>query len=245
MWSGVEKVDSAGGGSQHRDAARLRQLRALRLTLLVAVFAAAPLAAQQEQQRVVRGLSFEGNHAIDDYTLSTAIATTNSSAFATSPFLRWMGLGEKRYFNELEFRRDVVRLLLLYRQSGYMNAVVDTVVRREAGDVHVLFRIYEGEPVRLTRLSLVGLDSLLDVVALKRTLPLRQGEPFNRTLFQASADTIADRLRNLGYPYAELLRSYDVDATALKAEATLEALPGPRARIGSVVITGTEKVDTG
>src|SRR2546429_8440560 len=139
MWSGVEKVDSAGGGSQHRDAARLRQLRALRLTLLVAVFAAAPLAAQQEQQRVVRGLSLEGNHAIDDYTLSTAIATTNSSTFATSPFLRWLGLGEKRSFNELEFRRDVVRLLLLYRQSGYMNATIDTLQRREAGEAYATF----------------------------------------------------------------------------------------------------------
>src|SRR2546427_622384 len=159
MWSGVEKVDSAGGGSQHRDAAPLRQLRALRLTLLVAVFAAAPLAAQQEQQRVVRGLSFEGNHAIDDYTLSSAIATTNSSAFATKWYLRWIPwLGEKRSFNELEFRRDVLRLLLLYRQSGYMNAVIDTLVRREGRDVYLKFRIYEGDPVRLTRLDMMGVE---------------------------------------------------------------------------------------
>src|SRR2546428_6735084 len=243
MPSGVEKVDSVAGGSQHRGAARPRQLRALLPFLLVAVSAAAPLAAQQE--RVVRGLSFEGNHAIDDYTLETAIATSSSSVFASLWLLRWMGLGEKRYFKEGEFRRDVVRLLLLHRQGGYMNAVVDAVVRREGGDVHVLFRIYEGEPVRLAKLALVGLDSILDVAALKRTLPLQEGEPFNRMLFQASADTIADRLRNLGYPYAQILRSYDVDAAALKAEATLEALPGPRARIGSVVITGTEEVDTG
>src|SRR5712671_3996604 len=190
MGSGVEKVDSAGGGSQHRDAARLRQLRALRLTLLVAVFAAAPLAAQQEQQRVVRGLSFEGNHAIDDYTLSTAIATTNSSAFATSPFLRWLGLGEKRSFNELEFRRDVVRLMLLYRQSGYMNAVVDTVVKRTPRDVYVTFRIHEGEPVRVARLDVMGVDGILDVAKLKRDLPLQVGDPFDRFLMQASADTI-------------------------------------------------------
>src|SRR2546427_9086684 len=247
MESGVEKVDSGAGGSQHRGVGRPRQLRACVGLVLVAVLAAAPLPlAAQQEQRVVRGLSFDGNRAIDNYTLSTAIATSNSSFFASVWWLRWMGfLGEKRYFNELEFRRDVVRLLLLYRQSGYMNAVVDTVVRREGGDVHVLLRIYEGEPVRLTKLALVGLDSILDVAALKRTLPLPEGEPFNRMLFQASADTIADRLRNLGYPYAQILRSYDVDAAALKAEATLEALPGARARIGSVVITGTEKVDTG
>src|SRR5438128_4154613 len=245
MWSGVEKVDSPGGGSQHRDAARLRQLRALRLTLLVAVFAAAPLAAQQEQQRVVRGLSFEGNHAIDDYTLSTAIGTSNSSWFARAFPIRLLGLGEKRFFNELEFRRDVVRLLLLYRQSGYMNAVVDTLVRREGRDVYLKFRIYEGDPVRLAALEVRGLDSILDVRRWKRDLPLQVGDPFNRALFQASADTIVSRLKNLGYPYADILRSYDVDAAALRAVATLEALPGPRMRVGQVLITGADQVDTG
>src|SRR4029077_17752874 len=124
-----------------------------------------------------------------------AIATTNSSAFATSPFLRWTGLGEKRYFDELEFRRDVVRLLLLYRQSGYMNAVVDTLVRREDRDVNVTFRIYEGEPGGPTRLHLSGLDSVLLVPALKRTPPLQVADPFNRFLFQASADTVLAWLR--------------------------------------------------
>src|SRR5216117_317327 len=77
------------------------------------------------------------------------------------------------------------------------------------------------EPVRLTKLTLVGLDSILDVAGVKRTLPLQEGAPFNRLLFQASADTIADRLRNAGYPYADVLRNYDVDAAALHAEASL------------------------
>jgi len=219
-------------------------LRASLPVLVVAVFAAARLAAQQEPQRVVRGLSFEGNHAIDRYTLSAAIATTNSSAFATSPWLRWLGLGEKRPFNELEFRRDVVRLLLLYRQSGYMNAVVDTVVGREARDVYVTFRIYEGDPVRVTTLDVLGVDPILDVPALKRALPLQVGDPFNRALFQASADTIVGRLKNRGYPYADVLKNYDVDAAALRAVAALEGVPGRRMRVGEVIITGAGHVDT-
>src|SRR5256712_5968901 len=243
MQPGVEKVDSAVAGSQHRGAARPRQLRALLPFLLVALAATAPLAAQQE--RVVRGLSFEGNHALDDYTLKAAIATSSSSAFASLWWLRWMGLGERRYFNELEFRRDVVRLLLLYRQSGYMNAVVDTRVRRGGRDVYLKSRIYEGDPVRLAALEVRGLDSILDVRRWKRDLPLQVGDPFNRALFQASADTIVSRLKNLGYPYADILRSYDVDAAALRAVATLEALPGPRMRVGQVLITGADQVDTG
>lgn len=206
--------------------------------------AAASLAAQQEQ-RVVRGLSFEGNRAIDDYTLRAAIATSNSSWFARVPLIRHLGLGEKRVFDELEFRRDVVRLMLLYRQSGFMSAVVDTVVRRTGRDVYIAFRIYEGEPVRLDTLEVLGLESILDVQELKRTLPIREGDPFNRLLFQAAADTIVTRLRNRGYPFAEIFRSFDVDAAALNASAALEAVPGPRMRVGQVVITGTRQVDTG
>src|SRR5213594_3035720 len=244
MGSGVEKVDSPAGGSQHRRPARPRQLRALFAFLFVAVSAAASLAAQQEPQRVVRGLSFEGNHALDDYTLGAAIATSNSSWFARAFPIRLLGLGEKRYFNELEFRRDVVRLMLLYRQSGYMNAVVDTLVRREDRDVYVTFRIYEGEPVRLTSLDIRGLDSILDVRALKRALPLQVGDPFNRFLFQASADTVVSWLRSRGYPYADVLKSFDVDVAALAARVTLEGVPGPRMRIGEVIITGAERVDT-
>ena len=221
-------------------------MRALAALLLIALSAAAPLplAAQQEPQRVVRDLSFEGNHALDDYTLRTAISTSSSSWFARAFLIRYFGLGEKRYFNELEFRRDVIRLLLLYRQSGYMNVVVDTLVRREDRDVYVTFRIYEGDPVRLTKLEITGFDSIGSVADLKRSLPLQVGDPFNRFLFQASADTIVSRLRNHGYPFGDVLRSFDVDVAGLTAHATLEAVPGPRMRIGEVVITGADQVDS-
>src|SRR2546425_1113115 len=222
MESGVEKVDSGAGGSQHRRVGRPRQLRACVGLVLVAVLAAAPLPlAAQQEQRVVRGLSFDGNKAIDSYTLSTAIATSNSAFFASVWWLRWIGfLGEKRSFNELEFRRDVVRLLLLYRQSGYMDAVIDTLVRRDGNDVFIRFRIMEGDPVRLERLEITGLDGILSLDALKKDLPLAVGAPFNRMLFQASGDTIVARLRNRGYPYVDVLRSFDVNAAERRAVAS-------------------------
>src|SRR5437870_7713236 len=92
---------------------------------------------------------------------------------------------------------------------------------------------------------MMGVDAILDVRGLKRDLPLQEGDPFNRALFQASADTVVSRLKNLGYPYADILRNYDVDVAARRAGARLEALPGARMRVGQVLITGPEKVDTG
>src|SRR6266581_2336323 len=228
MWSSVEKVDSVGGASQHREAARPRQLRASLPVLVVAVFAAARLAAQQEPQRVVRGLSFEGNHAIDRYTLSAAIATTNSSAFATSPWLRWLGLGEKRPFNELEFRRDVVRLLLLYRQSGYMNAVVDTVVRREARDVYVTFRIYEGDPVRLTRLDVLGVDSIVRVIVRVSEAPLH---PTAIGAGYGSLDCFRVRSGWTAYDFLGGARSLDVTGQLSKLGVGIPADAGFRENV--------------
>jgi len=213
--------------------------------VLLAALAASTVLSAQDQERVVRGLSFDGNRAIDGLTLESVIATTKSSAWASRWYLRWLGLGEKRYFNEVEFRRDVVRLILFYRQSGYMNAVVDTSVRRTSRDVYATFRIHEGEPVRVTRLDVIGLDGIFDVAKLKRDLPLQVGDPFNRFLMQASADTIVSRLRNHGYPYAEVLRNFDSEAGILRAEVELDAQPGPRMRIGEVVIRGLRDVDTG
>ncbi len=203
------------------------------------------MSAQEPGERVVRGLSFVGNKALDDVSLESAIATTKSSWWARAAVLRSLGLGEKRYLNELEFRRDVVRLILLYRQSGYMNAVVDTVVQRTARDAYIEFRIHEGEPVRVVRLDVRGLEGIFNVDKLKRDLPLQVGDPFNRFLMQASADTIVAKLRDNGFPYAEVLRNFDADAGQRRAEIELDAQPGPHMRVGEVVIRGLHDVDTG
>jgi hypothetical protein len=136
---------------------------------LVACFLPMPVAAQQNEL-VVRQLSFEGNQALPDEVLSSAIGTTNSSWFARAFFFRSLGLGAKRYFDEQEFRRDVVRMEVLYRRSGYPDAVIDTIVRRTPVDVYITFRIQEGDPILVTSMAITGLDSL--PIRLRRAIAL-------------------------------------------------------------------------
>lgn len=193
----------------------------------------------------MRKVQFEGNKAIDHYTLTTVIATTQSSWFASWGPVRWLGFGEKRYLDDLEFKRDVVRLLLFYRQSGYMGAVVDTVVQRTPKDVFIRFRIHEGAPVRVRRFDLTGFEGVFDIERRRGDLPLHVGDPFNRFLFQASADTILAWLHDLGYPYAEVFRFLDANAALQQADLGLEAAPGPRVHVGRVDIEGLKKLDTG
>ena len=80
-------------------------------------------------------------------------------------------------------------------------------MRRTARDVYVEFRIHEGEPVRVTSLEVKGVEGIFNVEKLIKDLPLQVGDPFNRFLLQASADTIVQRLKNNGYPYAFALQA--------------------------------------
>jgi outer membrane protein assembly complex protein YaeT len=202
--------------------------------------------AQQQNQRDLRQLNFEGNRAIPDEVLAAAIVTTNSSWFATVFLFRWLGLGAKRYFDDEEFRRDVVRISVLYKRSGYPDAVIDTLVQRTPVDVYITLKIHEGTPIRVTTLTITGLDS---VPARRRRgvlldLPLRVGDPFNRFVMQATADSITRRLRDRGYPSARVFTAFEADKEAKAATVTLEADPDGAAVIGRISVVGAHRVDT-
>ena len=212
---------------------------------LALLLAAAGPAGAQEPERVVRQLSFEGNNAISDEVLASGIATTNSSWFARAFLVRALGLGEKRYFDEQEFKRDVVRLEVLYRRSGYPRAAIDTTVRRTPTNVYITFRVREGEPVRVTRLDVLGVDTLPARVGRETLvdLPLHQADPFNRYIMQATADTIARRLRDRGYPSARVFTSFETNRETGTAAVTFETAPGGRAVIGEVGVVGVNRID--
>ena len=215
---------------------------ALSLTLFTL---ASPAPAQQPGDRVVRQLGFEGNSAVTDEVLASAIATTNSSWFARTFLFRWLGLGEKRYFDEQEFRRDVVRLEVLYRRSGYPHVQIDTTVRRTPENVFITFRIKEGEPTRVATFAVTGLDSLPAKVGEETLvdLPLRHGDPFNRFRMQAASDTITRRLKDRGYPSARVFASFETNKQTDTAAVTLDVVPGKRAVVGRVDVVGTKRVE--
>ncbi len=215
--------------------------RGVLLGIGVVFLAVLPLAAQ-DAPLIVDGLSFKGNHALDATQLSAAIATNNSSWFARSGLVRWMGLGEKRPFDQSEFERDVLRITLLYRKSGYLNATVDTLVRRSARYVKVTFLIDEGPPVLLDSLQVHGLDSVARPAQLTRDLPLQVGDPFSRIRLDATSDTLVRRLRDRGYPDALAFQSFERNKSDLTASAALDVQPGLYSRIDTVNVTGTKRV---
>ncbi len=223
----------------------VRQVAAVCLLLAAAV---TPAAAQTEDL-IVRQLKFRGNESIPGETIRAVIATTNSSFFATSPVFRWIRfLGAKRTFNQRNFEADVERLKLLYRKSGFMEVQVDTTVRRTEKDVFITFDIKEGPPTRVLMLIITGLDSLPDRKMrqqVTRDLPLRVGDPFNRFLMQATADTLIRRLQDRGYPTADVFQNFAMDREDRTAEVGFDVFPGTRSFVGPISVAGTNRLDSG
>lgn len=205
-----------------------------------------PLGAQEtscERGDVeVRALDFAGNRRFSDAELGSAVVTT-----ASSWERRWFGfLGAKRCIDRAaDLPRDLLRLVIFYRNRGYAQATVDTLVRPKGPGIAVTFRIHEGRPVVIDTLTISGLDSVPEGRAVLRGLPVRVGQAFDKPAIEATRDTLERRLRNVGYPTPLVLLSSSSDTAAHSATATYEVTPGPRARIGEIAVRVTPRDGAG
>ena len=215
-----------------------RRIRRALLVIATALGGAAAPAVLAAQETVcdpgdveVRSLEFSGNRAFSDAELADVIVNTQSN---------WLRrhlrvIGTRRCLDRGELPRDVLRLMLFYRNHGYQEVAVDTSLRAAGrGAVELEFRVTEGKPTLLTSVTVSGLTGVRDSARIARNLPLRTGRPFDRGLVEATKDTIARRLRNSGYPEASVLRSYEVDREARTATASYDVIAGPFARFGPV-----------
>ena len=181
----------------------------------------------------VRKLEFTGNNAFSDTELSKIIVTT------PSPFARTvlrLPYSARRCLDRNELPKDRARLVIFYRRRGYSDATVDTTVRASGGGVEVNFLINEGLPTQLQSLVIEGLDSVPNRSAIVSRLPIRAGQRFDRINLEAARDSIARRLRNSGYPRAEVNNIFEVNDSLRVAYDTIRVETGPFTRIGSVEV---------
>ncbi|MCK5411867.1 MAG: BamA/TamA family outer membrane protein [Gemmatimonadota bacterium] len=221
------------------------------LAALPILIAPAILRAQAPPERELVGLTFQGNEAFSDKELGAAIvnkATTCKTflfkfPLPLCPLTDWGIAHNRRYLSEKELPLDVLRLRVLYRQRGYRQVAVDTVVDRSNGVVRVEFLIEENEPTRVASLRIEGLSGLPDSAALASRLSLKEGDPFDILALQRGTQGIENQLRNIGYVNAAVLDEYFIPEGVREAQLAVTVVTGDRARIASVRIEGTENVE--
>ncbi len=210
--------------------------------VLLTLAAPSALQAQGPPGTAVKAVSFVGNRTFDSATLATAIAT-NSGQCKVLALLCAMGIGkEPYYFDEPTLRADVVRLRIFYYEHGFREATVSADTAAAGKTVRVTFHIDEGRPVRVSQITINGLD-VPGAENVARGLQLQTGDRFDVLLYDAVRDTLILRLKDRGYPRAEVLAGYDIrNAEPYAAAIRYNVMPGVRAHFGAVDVVGTRTV---
>jgi len=221
------------------DARLVRPVVAAALALSAVLPAAArgqEVECDKKGETEVRSLAFDGNRTFSDDELSASVLTTPSS-FTRRHFKFF---GARRCYPDVGLKPDVDALKALYQNNGFYKTTVDTVVKLVSPRVvDVVFRIDEGQPLMIDSLTITGLDSVPNPESIVHDLQMRVGGRFGLLLLFTDIDSINARLRNAGYPRADILKSYRTHPDQLRAEVDLDVSTGPRTRIGTIAIERT------
>jgi translocation and assembly module TamA len=107
---------------------------------------------------MVDQVKVEGTRAVPAAEVKRKIVTTASSWLpAWVPFF-----GDAQWFDENAWQADLRRIERLYQSKGYYQARVieDEVKTLKPGHVAVRVKVLEGEPARLSRVEVRGLEAL-------------------------------------------------------------------------------------
>jgi outer membrane protein assembly factor BamA len=150
---------------------------------------------------------------------------------------------DRQFLNLRQVANDVLRLQLYYRDHGFYGTRVEPDVE-PVGDqrVDVRFAIAPGDQVLLTDLSVEGAEEIVPPAEMIDRMPLTVGEPFRRSGFLASADTVRSQLLQRGHAYADVLRNYTIDTIADVAEANFVAIPGPLVYVDTILFEGVDRI---
>ena len=208
-------------------------------TVFIVVFFVTPRAlfAQAADSVIVDGVAIEGNRAISDRDLKLLMFTRANPWYEIFPGI------DVRQFDPAVFRSDVERILARYRDQGYFDAVVDTVVDRyRPGFVRIRIRIQEGKPVVVSnvRLEVLPADTGQDSARLMDALVTRPARPLTRMDRESDLEKIAEMLQNDGHAFAEVAAGVAVRDRG--ADVTYRVTPGPECRFGKIIISGNRTV---
>ncbi len=187
--------------------------------------------AEGEDARI-RQVHIVGNHAFSDEQLLDQMEL---------PAIGFFG-GRESYSRQI-LAADLEALRSYYQNRGYVNFAIESTqvaLTPDKQDVYITINIKEGEQYRLSSIKVAG-DPLVDQQELASLIHIKTGDVFSREKVQESRKAISDRLAELGYAFANVNISPDVDKDSRTVSLTLFVEPGRRVYVRRVNIFGNGK----
>lgn len=202
------------------------------------------LAQDSEREPVVWDVTFEGNENYSNMVLSEIIATSKPSLLQKT-----FGRTDDFILNEMDVRRDRIRIVRYYERRGYQNVEVDyeIVDRRKEWKKEVVFKIREGEPIRIRSSEIVieAEQEIIDEIRSSREFErtaeqhdFQEGSRF-QTLRKADAEgRFLNLLEEFGFAWPEVEVLSEVDSLSNRADVTIRAIPNSRTYFSDIKIEG-------
>ncbi|HMK50692.1 MAG TPA: POTRA domain-containing protein, partial [Thermodesulfovibrionales bacterium] len=153
---------------------------------------------------------------------------------------------EMPFFEDEDFSEDVVqeavnRLLSVYHTKGYPYAQVAPVVTTKEDLITVAFFVFEGERMKVGKISFHGIS--LNGDRLKEIMSLKEGKLFNPDALDGDRENLENFYNALGYLTAKIEDIQTVrEEEADRVDIVVTVKEGPKTEIASVKITGTNLV---
>jgi outer membrane protein insertion porin family/translocation and assembly module TamA len=224
---------------------------ALAWTCVVALATTAMVASAQAHapEPEVRRLVLEGVTHVDVQDLQKSISTTASRCRSwVIQIFCWVSRSptfeDRFYLDPEELQRDVIRIRLYYWERGWRDAEVDTAITpMGARQVKVTFKVTEGPPTTIRKLSMVYDSSLISERTRNRLTLLHANDPLDLIRLDSMRVMFQNAMWDQGYGDAVVDTTVVVDTSRHLADVSLKFTPNHRTVVGNITITGTHRVN--
>jgi outer membrane protein insertion porin family len=173
----------------------------------------------------------QGNDEIPDADLRRLMTTSERSVLRR---------GSGRLV-QADLEADLDNLRRYYALQGYTQAQVGpSEVGREDNILVLVIPIQEGPRQRVVRIHFEGLDDL-DLDALRKNLPLREGSGFHPILLDNTLESLRAEFAARGFSQAQVSARQDWNPEHTLVDLTFEAIPGPRQVVDRIIVRGNQR----
>ena len=187
--------------------------------------------SEKKEIRVTQ-IQIIGNQALSDQKLKSFLETREESALS---FVTGAG-----NFNSEAFERDQMRLLQMYYNEGYMQAVVSqptVMISPDRSKLYITIRVEEGARFKVGLTSVSG-ELLKPKEELLKLIAMKEGDWFSSGAIRDGMNRVSEVYKNLGYAYANLVPNTRFVEDLGAIDLDLEIRKGPLVKIGRIEIVG-------
>ncbi len=205
-------------------------------------------AQAQSDRPLVTKVTLRGVESVSSEALENGLVTqpTQCRSILYTPiclFSKAPVFASRAYLDDVELRRDVLRIRLFYWRRGYRDAAVKTRTEKARGGTGVVFEVTENAPTIAERIDVVQPDSLLSAGDLARFLTISPGDPLNLVALDSARMRMREALWDRGYSDSRIeLDTSAVSNTANAGPVTITVNPGRRSIVQQVDVQGNQAI---